>query len=83
MELGRPNPVLYDPVGQVEHVETVIPVPVPYVPVAHREHTETPKTVLYVPAAQFAHAEIAVIAVPVLYFPTAHVEHTETPAAEL
>ena len=75
--------MLYDPVGQAEHVETVIPVPVPYVPVAHREHTETPKTALYVPAAQFAQAEIAVIAVPVLYFPTAHVEHTETPAAEL
>ena len=83
MELGRPKPVLYDPVGQAEHVETVIPVPVPYVPVAHREHTETPKTALYVPAAQFAHAEIAVIAVPVLYVPTPQVEHTETPTAEL
>ena len=42
-----------------------------------------PEPVPYVPAAQFAHAEIAVIAVPVLYVPTPQVEHTETPAAEL
>ena len=47
------------------------------------EHTEAPALERYVPAAQFAQAEVEIIAVPVPYVPAAQREHTEIPVSEL
>ena len=47
------------------------------------EHTETAVAELYVPAAHFAQAEVAIIAAPVPYVPATQREHIETPTSEL